>query len=134
MTIILGIPSKILGGVVGVLKWFIIVFIGLYVLNMPMFEIKEIEESSFANGILNNTPVLSGIIDDTTKVIDEFIVLKDNYKDNEVDPTEFNRETLDLFLKYDIVTVESIEKLVNKEKLKIENVDEILDKYRNEEK
>lgn len=134
MTIILGIPSKILGAVVGTLKWFVIVFIGLYVLNMPMFNIKEVEESHFANGILENTPILSNIIDDTTKVIDEFIVLKDNYEDKNVDPKEFNRQTLELFLKYDVVTVESVEKLISKEKLKIGNVDEILDKYRNEEK
>ena len=130
MTIILGIPSKILGAVVGVLQWFVIVFIGLYILNMPMFNIKEIEESKLTDGILERTPILSGIIDDTTKVIDEFMVLKDNYKNKEVTPTEFNRETLDLFLKYDVIKPESVDKLVSKGKLKIENVNEILDKYR----
>ena len=33
LTIILGIPSKILGAIIGALEWFILVFIGLYVFN-----------------------------------------------------------------------------------------------------
>lgn len=46
--------------------------------------------------------------------------------------TEFNRETLDLFLKYDVITVDSVETLRDKNKLKIDNLDEILNKYKEE--
>ena len=133
ITIILGIPSKILGAVIGALQWFVIVFIGLYILNMPMFNIKEVSSSTIAPKILSSTPIFSGIIDDTTKVIDEFALLKDKYTDDNVNTNEFNKETLDLFLKYDVVKLESIEKLLKDKKIKIENVDEVLDKYRNEE-
>lgn len=132
-TIILGIPSKILGAVVGVLEWFVIVFIGLYILNMPMIHIKEVEESKLAPVILTKTPILSGVINNTTKVVEEFTSIKDKYKDSNVKTEEFNKETLDLFLKYDVVTVESIEKLIDDGKLKINNIEEILNKYRNEE-
>ena len=133
ITIILGIPSKILGAVVGALQWFIICFIGLYVLNMPMFTIKEVGESTLAPKILKSTPIFSTIIEDSTKVIDEFAALKDKYEDESINAEQFNRETLDLFLKYDVVAVESVDKLVSSNKIKIEDVDLVLDKYRNGE-
>ena len=45
---------------------------------------------------------------------------------------EITRETLDLFLKYDVITVESVDYLVEKDKLKIDNIESILSKYREE--
>lgn len=134
LTIILGIPSKILGAIIGVLEWFILVFIGLYVLNMPVVNVKEIDNSTLAPKILNNTPILSGVIKDTNAVINEFASIKDKYTDKNVDTNEFNKETLDLFLKYNVVSVDSIDKLIKDNKLKIDGIDEVLVKYRKEEK
>lgn len=133
ITIILGIPSKILGAIVGGLEWFVIVFIGLYILNMPMFSIKEVGESSLAGSILNGTPLLSNVVSDMTKVVEEFTIIKDRYQDTGVNAEHFNKETLDLFLKYDVVTIEAVDKLVNANKLKMDNIEEILNKYRKEE-
>ena len=108
MTIVLGIPSKILGAIVGMLEWFILAFACIYVLSMPMFNIKELESSTMAPKILDNTPVLSGVIRSTTDVINEFSLLKDKYSDKNIDTNEFNKETLDLFLKYNVVSVDSV--------------------------
>ena len=52
------------------------------------------------------------------------------YEDNNKNAEEFNKEVLDLFLKYDVVKVSSIDKLVEKGKLQINNIEEILMKYR----
>lgn len=134
LTIILGIPSKILGAIIGALEWFILVFIGLYVLNMPVVNVKEIDNSTLAPKILNNTPILSGVIKDTNDVINEFASIKDRYTDKNVDTNEFNKETLDLFLKYNVVSVDSVDKLIKDNKLKIDGIDEVLVKYRKEEK
>lgn len=134
LTIILGIPSKILGAIIGALEWFILVFIGLYVLNMPVVSVKEINNSTLAPKILNNTPILSGVIKDTNDVINEFASIKDRYTDKNVDTNEFNKETLDLFLKYNVVSVDSVDKLIKDNKLKIDGIDEVLVKYRKEEK
>lgn len=133
ITIILGIPSKILGAIIGVLQWFIICFIGIYVLSMPMIGIKEIESSKLAPSILKSTPIFSSIIEDTTKVVEEFAALKDKYEDNNINTNDFNKETLDLFLKYDVVTVDSVDKLVSSNKIKIDDVESVLNKYRNGE-
>ena len=116
-TIILGIPSKLLGMVVGFVEGFVWVFIGLYILNLPVFNIKEIEESKFKESILQNVPILSSLADDTVKVIEEFTDLKNQYDDTNIDSNEFNLKTLNVFLKYNVITVESVEKLEEKGKL-----------------
>lgn len=130
MTIILGIPSKILGAVVGALEAFVIVFIGLYVMSLPVINVSFIEESKYKNQILNNTPLLSSFSKKTVSVVEEFASIKDKYEDNNKNAEAFNKEVLDLFLKYDVVKVESVDKLVEKNKLQINNIEEILMKYR----
>lgn len=129
-TIILGIPSKILGAVVGLVEFFIISFAALYVLSLPVFNLDILNESKLKAKILDNTPILSSFVDDSMKVIDEFASIKEKYNDNNSNAEEFNKEVLDLFLKYDVVKVESIDKLVEKDKLQINNIEEILMKYR----
>lgn len=130
MTIILGIPSKIMGAVVGALEAFVIVFISLYALSLPIFNISIVNDSNWKDTILNKTPILSAFSKDTMQVIDEFASIKEKYKDNNKNAEEFNKEVLDLFLKYDVVKVSSIDKLVEKGKLQINNIEEILMKYR----
>lgn len=126
-TIILGIPSKIAGAVVGVIENYIFIFIILYIISLPVFNFNL--ESDYKDKILNNTPILSSVADNGLKVIEEFKILKEEY-DKAPNANEFNRETLDLFLKYDVVTVESVETLINKDKLKIEGVETIINKYK----
>lgn len=127
-TIILGIPSKILGGILGVLENYVLVFIALYILSLPFFNIEVIDESKFRDPIVNQTPVLSGLTLDNFKVVDEFEDLKNKYEVT-TDAEKFNLEALDLLLKYDVITVESAQTLVEKGKLKINNVDVIIKKY-----
>ncbi len=132
MTIILSIPSKIAGAVVGVVESYIWIFIALYILSFPVFNLPILGESNLKNDILTNTPILSGYIDSSMKVLTEFGELKEKYE-TATDATAFNKETLDLFLKYDVITVESVDKLIEQDKLKIDNVEEILSKYRKSE-
>ena len=59
-TIVLGIPSKILGAIVGVIKNYIIAFFVLYLLSMPNFvDVEFVKDSKFREPILRNTPLLS---------------------------------------------------------------------------
>lgn len=131
-TIILGIPSKLCGMVVGFVEGFIWVFIGLYIVSLPVFNLEIVEDSKYREPILTNTPILSSLTNDTVKVIEEFADLKDEYEVTS-DSNTFNLKAIDLFLKYDIVTVESIEKLIEQEKLQIEGIGEVLNKYQKEE-
>ena len=129
-TIVLGIPSKILGMIVGFIEGFVWVFIILYILNLPVFNIKELNESKYKDDVLTKAPILSSLADDTVKVIEEFTDLKEQYKDKSITIDEFNYKSLDVFLKYNVITVDSIETLEAKEKLKVPGLDELKNKYK----
>lgn len=131
-TIVLGIPSKILGMLFGILQNYIIVFFIMYFLSMPNFsEVTIFSNSLLKDSILRNTPILSSVADKSIKVLDEFKDLSKKYK-NSKDANEFNLETLDLFLKYDVTDVDTIKSLKDSGKLKIKDIDEVLEKYENE--
>ncbi len=128
-TVILGLPSKILGAILGLIKNYVIVFMVLYLLSLPMISgVSFLNDSKFAKPILEKTPILSIFADKTVSVANEFVQIKDKYENSDTD--EFNLETLDLFLKYDVVSLETVEKLVSKDKLHIKNIDSVLDKYK----
>lgn len=132
LTIILGIPSKILGAIFGALEYLIFVFIGLFVLSTPAFNLDFIG-SKFYGALLKQTPLLSNMVSDNLKMFEEFASLKDKYE-GETNANEFNLETLDLFLKYHITDVNSVETLIEHDKLKLDGVEEVLEKYKKEEK
>lgn len=133
ITIILGIPSKILGFIIGLIEGITWCFIILYILCMPVFNIKSLKESKLKKGILNNMPILSNITNDTLKASYEFISLKEEYeKDKNMLNTEFDLKSLDIMLKYKIVSIKSVDKLIEKDKLNIKNIDVILKKYKEE--
>lgn len=129
LTIVLCIPSKLLGIIVGAIHYYVIVFIVLYVLSLPVFNLSILNESKFKNNILNNTPILSSVVKESVKIFDEFETLKNKYKDN-TSVSDFNNEAFDLMLKYKVISVESADKLVELGKIKVNT--NIIDKYREE--
>lgn len=128
-TLILGFFSKILGALLGLFENLIFVFIALYVLSLPIFNFNILDGSSIGKGILENTPYLSSKVEDSIQVFKEFADLKEKYSTSG-SAAEFNYDALDLFLKYDIISVDNVEMLIEKDKLSIDRVDELLNKYR----
>ena len=62
-TIILGIPSKILGAVLGAIQSLIYIFFILYLLSIPTFNIGIVKESKVSSYILEKTPILTVVCD-----------------------------------------------------------------------
>ena len=91
-----------------------------------------IYESTFRDTILNKTPILSSVAGGTTNVINEFTLLTKNYKEEE-NENEYNLMTMDIFLKYKVITVKSTKKLVDMGKLNIDGINELIDKYNNDD-
>lgn len=116
-TVILGIPSKILGAALGILEAFIYVFASLYILKLPIFEQKYIDKSKLANNILSSTPILTKICDDTLNTFNEIKELKDEYPVIE-DKIEFNQKIFNIMIKDKIITKENAELLIEQKKLK----------------
>lgn len=131
-TVILSIPSKIAGAIVGIVQNYVLVFIILYVVSLPVFNLDFVDDSKYKEPILKNTPILNSFSKTTTDVMNEFISLKDKYETS-TSPDEFNLDTLDLFLKYKVITIESADKLVTQGKIKAQNQERligILNQYR----
>ena len=127
MTIFLSIPSKLLGIFVGAIEYFVYVFLVLVFLNLPAFNIKIVKESEYGNKILNETPFLSSLVGTTIDTYTEvYNVLHENRTMSDV---EINEKILDLYLDKGVITVDSAQKLIDMNKIYIEDAS-ILDKYR----
>lgn len=116
-TVILSIPSKLLGIVVGAIEYYVYIFLILVVLTLPIIKLPYVRESKIADFMLNNTPILSGI---SKEMIDIYgsvynIVEEKDIKTNE----ELNEDILELLIDKQVITKESAKDLVEKNKIHI---------------
>ena len=116
-TIILGIPSKILGAVLGIVQYVIYIFIILYILRLPMFNMTLINDSKVASTILDKTPILNSVCDKTLDVFNEIMELKEEYK-NTNNVNEFNQKALNSMIDKGIISKENAQNLIDKGKIK----------------
>lgn len=132
-TIILSIPSKLLGAIVGILYHYIVAFIILYVLTLTCFNFEIVNNSNLRLKIVDNTPVLSGFVSESINVVEEFKSLKKTYEDKSISENEFNYSAIELFLKYKLVSSDSVSKLIEKGKIStFDNYNELINKYKGE--
>ena len=126
ITIILGIPSKILGLIVGVLEGYIIVYLVLFFIAQPYVKMDLLNDSKYAEVILTKTPVLSSFANSTLEIVNE---VNDIVKNNEV--SNFDLKLSDLVLKHKVVSPEVMEKLVSIKKIDVDGIEQVIDKYKN---
>lgn len=121
-TIILAIPSKILGAVLGAIEYYFTVFIVLFILSGPIIfsenfhQIKSVSNSKIGGYMLKHTPILSHYTKKTLKSIDELVELykiKDDYS-----VKDFNCKAIKIMKKDKIVSEDSIEYLESHGKIK----------------
>lgn len=119
MTVILSLPSKIIGIFVGLLQYYVYIFIVLFVLSLPMFHMNEIEESKYANMILNETPVISDYSSKSVAIYNEVydVVKERNNKTNE----QLNKEVMEVMLKNKFITYESAKYLIESNKVYLDD-------------
>lgn len=116
-TVILSIPSKILGIVVGTIEMYVYVFIVLVILTLPIFKVPYVRESKLADFMLNNTPILSGISEEMIDIygtVYNIVIEKDN-KTNE----ELNEEVLTFLIEKQVLSKSSAKRLVEQNKVHI---------------
>jgi len=118
ITIILAIPSKLLGALLGIIENAIYVFVVLYILSLPMFSFKEVRNSKVGEVILKNTPILNTICDKSLLIFNEMVDFKNEYK-NSSDMKEYNKKVINRMLDNNIITEENLQKLVSQKKVKI---------------
>ncbi len=115
-TIILGIPSKILGGIAGIITNFVYAFVALFFLSLPVFNLEIVTESKLVNKILSSTPVLSNVCNKTLTIFNEIVDLKKEYKDKK-NNQELNSKIIDLLVEHEYISEENIKWLIDSGKL-----------------
>ena len=116
-TVILSIPSKLLGIVVGVIEMYVYLFLILVIVSLPIFDSSFLKDSKMNNFILNNTPVLSGVSEEIIDIYGDVYNIIDNRKNKTNE--QLNEEILKVLIDKKVVTKESAKKLVDKNKLHI---------------
>ncbi len=129
-TIILGIPSKILGFIVGIIEGFIITFLVLFFLRQPGFNLKILEESKLTDPILNSTPVLSQVAGGFVDTFHDLYELGNDYYEQEMDANTLNLRSIDVMLEHKIITPDYVVKLVDAKKIEVTGIDSVINKYR----
>lgn len=116
-TIILSIPSKLLGIIVGAIEMYVYVFLILVILTLPIFKLPYVRESKIANSMLNNTPILSPVAEEMVDIYGTVytIITEKNHKTNE----ELNEEILTFLIEKQAISKESVKKLVDQNKVHI---------------
>ena len=126
MTVFLSIPSKIIGLFVGAIEFYVYLFIVLYILNMPVFNLTIVSESRLGSAMLKNTPILSGLVDNTVEVYSEVWGVIRNREDKS--NREINTLVLATLLDNQLITIDSAKNLVESNKIIIAD-DSLLDQY-----
>ena len=116
-TVILSIPSKLLGIVVGVIEMYVYLFLILVIVSLPIFDSSFLKDSKMNNFILNNTPVLSGVSEEIIDIYGDVYNIIDNRKNKTNE--QLNEEILKVLIDKKVVTKESGKKLVDKNKIHI---------------
>ena len=102
-TIILGIPSKILGAILGFIEYYIYIFIILVILSIPIFKL-DLKNSFVARFMLNKTPLLSSnnnveLIDELSLEFNKDVVKEEDIVDILVKHKVIKEEDADNFIK-----------------------------------
>lgn len=114
MTIILTIPSKILGGILGLIEGYIVIFALLIILSVPFKNIDIFKNSNLNNKIITSSPILSstlGNLDDL--IIDIYDIKIDKDQDND----KMNDKILDMYIDYNVISREDLDSIIKSEKL-----------------
>ena len=112
--------------IVGFIEGYIVAFVIVFIVSSPYFDDRfGIKRTEFTDKILESSPVLSSYTEDAIDIINEVYTLKDN-----TDKDSVNLKVIDMSLERKVVRLSMIDELVSKEKLKINNIESVLEKYR----
>lgn len=127
-TVILEIPSKIIGLIVGFIEGVVVVFILLFVMMQFNVTRNYIRESKLSENILTKTPILGNATSAVYNSLQEIYTLADTYKDSP-NRDQVNLEALDILLKYKLIDTNNARVLVDTGKLTMPGVEDVINKY-----
>lgn len=131
LTLVFALPSKIMGLIFGALEFYIYTFVVIFILAQLPFSAEYFKGSTFGNDMLSKTPLLSNVTNDLYHSVSEVYEICANKKGDETAKADY--DSLDVLLKYEVITPESVQKLKDKGKLNFDNIDELIAKHQKKE-
>ncbi|HAB66629.1 MAG TPA: hypothetical protein DCE23_04610 [Firmicutes bacterium] len=110
-----GIPNKILGALVGFIKAIVILYFAIFFFKFGCNFLNIGVEASLADTIVE-IPILKNTFGSTLSSLDEITDLAHEF-DNTKDKTEFNNDAINILLKYNIISKENLDILINNGKI-----------------
>ena len=114
MTIILTIPSKILGGILGLIEGYIVIFALLIILSVPFKNIDIFKNSNLNNKIITSSPILSSTLGNLDDLIIDIYDIK---IDKDQDKDKMNDKILDMYIDYNVISREDLDSIIKSGKL-----------------
>lgn len=121
-SIILTLPSKLIGIAVGFLEAYVFLFVLLFIFSQFSFSSTVLKDSKYTNIILSKTPFTTGF-KNSYNAFNEIRNLGDNNSSNK------DYEALNTLLKYDIITTDNAHKLVDDGKINIKGSNKLIERY-----
>lgn len=130
LTVILTIPSKIGGFIIGLLEGYVVMFIIILILSVPLRNVELFSESKLVDTMLNNTPILSSSLDGVGDVIFNVFHITSEVKEGENENTKVNMDIMKTYLDYKVITKEDAIDLIDTGKLNsINGIKEFVNNY-----
>lgn len=121
-SIILTLPSKLIGIAVGFLEAYVFLFVLLFIFSQFSFSNTVLKDSKYTNIILSKTPFTTGF-KNSYNAFNEIRDLGNNNSSNK------DYEALNTLLKYDIITTDNAHKLVDNGKINIKGSNKLIERY-----
>lgn len=132
-TFVFALPSKLGGAVIGFVEGVVVIFICLFVCLQFSGTRNYVRESKYADMVLTKTPFLGDAINPIYNSLQEIYKIAERYRD-EPNKDSANLESMEVLLKYRVLDIKSAEYLVEKRKLTMPGVEDLIKKYSTEEK
>ena len=124
-TVILLLPNRIIGFILGILEGYVLMFIVLNVLMIPLSSNTTFMDSGVRKYIVEETPILKDSFGGLNTSLEEVMQLDKNDNENSL-----NLKVIDILLKNKIITKDEVEELITNGKINnVDGIDTVINKY-----
>ena len=126
-TIFLSLPAKIVGAVVGIAEGLLYAFVLLYIASVVNTSSTYVNNSKYASKILTDIPIVRDVTSNLTLSTKE---VYNTILNNSNDTNRANLDSINILMKYDILSYDSAKKLYDDGKLNILGVKTVIEEYK----
>lgn len=124
-TVILLLPNRIIGFLLGIVEGYVLMFIVLNVLMIPLSSNTTFMDSGVRKYIVEETPILKDSFGGLNTSLEEVLQLDKNDTENSL-----NLKVIDILLKNKIITKDEVQELVTNGKIvNVDGLDTVINKY-----